>query len=192
MKFVGEYKEHLFTADGAVAVTFIARGQEKLKAVQIVNEMRTSLTTAKEAVKYTIDITKYRPKRSLDANAYFHVLVNKIAEVTKMGNDEIKVKMVLEYGTVARDEHGDKVGVKLPASVNVNLFYKYAKCFDTRIENGKEFNCYILYKRTRDLDSKEMARLIEGVVYEAQALGIETKTPDEIAQLEGICEKQKK
>jgi len=192
MKIVGEYKEHLFTADGAMAVTFIARGQEKNKAVQIVNKMQTSLTSAKDAVKYEISIKKYSPKRSIDANAYFHVLVNKIAEITKMGNDEIKVKMVLEYGTVARDGQGDKVGVKLPVSVNVNLFYEYAKCFDTRTENGKEFNCYILYKRTRDLDSKEMARLIEGVVYEAQELGIETKTPDEIARMEGIYEKQKK
>ena len=37
-------------------------------------------------------------------------------------------------------------------------------------------------RRTRDLDSKEMARLIDGAINEAQALGIDTDTPEQIAR----------
>ncbi len=190
VKFVGNVNpEYMFTADGEITAGFRASGNEKAKVLSFLAEMKTSLKEGKEAVKYVIDIKKYSPKRSLDANAYFHLLVDKIAEQLRIGNDECKVKMVLEYGTVATDEEGAKVGIKLPKSVNVNSIYPYAKWFDEREENGKKFNCYLIYKQTHTLDSKEMSRLIEGVVYEAQELGIKTATPDEIAQMEGIREK---
>ena len=130
-----------------------------------------------------VEIKNHVHKRSLDANAYFHVLVHKIAEAQGIGEDEAKVNLVLEYGSIMQDENGDKVGFKLPASVDVNMIYKYAKWFDKRIENGKEFNCYIIYEHTHKLDSKQMARLIDGTVYVAQDLGIETKSPDEIARI---------
>ena len=134
----------------------------------------------------TFKVTKYRQKRSTDANAYFHLLVGKIAQKLNLGSDEVKVNMVLEYGTVDTDDEGAKVGVKLPISVDVKKYYEYAKWFDKRMEDGMEFNCYIFYKKTRELDSKEMARLIDGVVYEAQQLGIGTMTPSEIAALASV------
>ena len=40
--------------------------------------------------KISIKIGKFKQKRSLDANAYFHVLVNKIAGKTKSSDDEVK------------------------------------------------------------------------------------------------------
>jgi hypothetical protein len=49
----------------------------------------------------------------------------------------------------------------------------------------------MVYKETHTLDTKEMARLIDGVVSEAQALGIETRTPDEIAQMKSLWETEK-
>jgi hypothetical protein len=129
-----------------------------------------------------IEIKKHRKRRSLNANAYFHLLVNKIAEHQGLGNEEVKTSLVVEYGALAKDGDGATVGFKLPASVDVTTLYRYVKCFDTRMENGKEFNCYLVYKQTHTLDSKEMARLIDGAVYTAQDLGIETDTPEMIAR----------
>lgn len=129
-----------------------------------------------------VEIVKYRNPRSKDANAYFHVLVNKLAEHQNLGDDEVKKSLVLDYGALAKDGDGATIGFKLPVSVDVSSIYPYAKVFDTRTENGKEFNCYLVYKRTHDLDSKEMARLIDGAIYEAQNLGIETDTPEQIAR----------
>lgn len=48
--------------------------------------------------------------------------------------------------------------------------------------DGKEYNCYLFYKRTRTLDSKEMARLIDGTIHVAQELGIDTDTPEQVAR----------
>jgi hypothetical protein len=130
-----------------------------------------------------VEIKQYRKRRSLDANAYFHVLARKIAEALNISEEESKVNLVLDYGAVMTDTEGGKVGFKLPASVDVNSIYKYAKWFDTRVEDGKEFNCYIVYKHTHEYDTKEMARLIDGTVYECQNLGIETASPAELESL---------
>lgn len=131
----------------------------------------------------SVDLKKYRQRRSLDANAYFHLLVGKIADSLHLGFEEVKTNLVTEYGAFERDDEGVKVGFKLPASVDVAKIYRYVKCFDTRIENGKEFNCYIVFKHTHLMDTAEMSRLIDGTVQEAKQLGIETLPPHKLAAL---------
>lgn len=132
---------------------------------------------------YDVEIKPHREKRSLDANAYFHVLVGKIAEALNIGFEECKTELVTEYGAFERDEDGVKVGFKLPASVDVSKIYRYVKCFDTREENGKLFNCYLVFKHTHMMDTKEMSRLIDGAVQEAKALDIETLPPAKLAAM---------
>jgi hypothetical protein len=149
--------------------------------VEVDADYRNEFDRLKEA-DLDIEIKKHRKRRSLSANAYFHVLVNKIAEAQGLGNDEIKTSLVCEYGSLAKDKDGSTVGFKLPESVDVTTIYPYVKCFDTRIEGGKTFNCYLVYKQTHLMDSKEMARLIDGAVYTAKDLGIETDTPEQLAK----------
>ena len=67
-------------------------------------------------------------------------------------------------------------------NVDVSTIYPYVKCFDTRVENGKLFKCYLVYKQTHLMDSKEMARLIDGAIEVAKELGIETDTPEQLAR----------
>ena len=73
-----------------------------------------------------IEIKKHRNKRSRSANAYFHVLVNKIAAETGESDDLVKERLVVAYGTVARDKDGCTVGFKLPVSVDVHDLYKWS------------------------------------------------------------------
>lgn len=128
-----------------------------------------------------VEIKKHREKRSNSANAYFHVLVNKIAGETGGKDEDVKKQLVLEYGVIAKDKDGISVGFKLPDTVDVDTIYPYVKCFDTREENGKLFKCYLVYKQTHLMDTKEMARLIDGAIEAAQELGIETDTPEQLA-----------
>ena len=129
-----------------------------------------------------IEIRKHREKRSLSANAYFHVLVNKIAAETGESDEAVKVRLVLDYGVVDKDGEGKLVGFKLPQAVDPTKYWPYTKYIETREENGKLFNCYLFYKHTSDMDSKEMARLIDGAISEARELGIETDTPEQLAR----------
>lgn len=133
-----------------------------------------------------VEIRKFRKKRSKNANAYFHLLVGKIAEARGLGIEEVKTLLNTEYGTLDRDEDGLLIGLKLPASVNPSRVYPYTKFIEDRVENGKGYKCYLIFKQTHDLDTKEMARLIDGTIHEAQELGIETETPEEIARWSGL------
>lgn len=130
----------------------------------------------------SIEIKKYREKRSKDANAYFHVLVNKIAEAQGLGNDEVKKSLVIEYGALARDEDGSIIVLVLPEAANIDNIYPYTKCYEVRKENNRVYNYYMVYKHTHELDSKEMSRLIDGAIYVAKDLGIQTETPEQIAK----------
>ena len=129
-------------------------------------------------VDLTVD--KWSDKRSIQANAYFHVLVNAIAKATKSSMDDVKKQLVLNYGTPARGSDGKYAAVKVPKNTDLDQFYKYYRHIGTD-ENGLDM--YILFKRTSDLNKDEMGRLITGTQDEAKALNIETLTPDELARM---------
>ena len=157
--------------------------------LEVDQDFRADYDKLKET-ELDIEIKKHREKRSKSANAYFHVLVNKIAAETGGSDEAVKKNLVLEYGAVARDGDGMRVGFKLPESVNVDTIYPYVKCFDTREENGKIFKCYLVYKQTHTMDTKEMARLIDGAIEVAQELGIETDTPEQLASYKKEWDRQ--
>jgi len=129
------------------------------------------------------EVKEYKEKRSKDANAYFHVLVNKLARYYDIADDEMKIKMNLQYGTIAKDDNGNSIGVKIPQGTNIRQFYDYAKWFGECEEGGIRFDKYLFYKRTHLLDRTEMTHLINGVVQECQDVNIETKTPAELESL---------
>lgn len=159
----------------------IGLNRKQRVTVEIDRDFREDYDRLKDA-ELDVEIKKHRNHRSLSANAYFHVLVSKIAAERGGSEEAAKSWLVCEYGTLAKDEDGLTVGFKLPASVDVSTIYPYVKCFDTREEGGKSFKCYLVYKQTHLMDSGEMARLIDGAVDEAKEMGIETDTPEQIAR----------
>ena len=132
-----------------------------------------------------VQVEKWSDKRSLQANAYFHVLVNKIAEVTKSSMDDVKKLLVSQYGTLARGSDGKYMAVKVPKNTDIEKIYPYFRHIGTD-ENGLDM--YLFFKHTADLNKDEMNRLIQGTVDEAKALNIETLTPQEIGRMVGKWE----
>lgn len=164
-----------FGMDGSGYLTLKVDAESKGAARTVVNEL--------SGHKLTATIDRWREKRSLSANAYFHVLCDKIAKAQRLGADEVKRALVCDYGAQATDEDGGLAGVMIPAKQEISSFYPYAKWFDTREIGGTTFDCYILYKQTHTLDTAEMSRLIDGAIQEAKQLGIETLTPAQYARM---------
>lgn len=188
ISFKGELKDFIRTIENDFILTI------KSKIGEIPIEELNSLKTAKNGLK--IDICRYREQRSLNSNAYFHFLVNKIAKKMNISDSECKIRMNLEYGSIATSKNGKQVVIKLPSDVDITEFYDYAKWIGEKEEKGLKLSYYVLYKQTHTLDTKEMSCLIDGVVEEAKALGIETLTPNELAEMKSLWgtyyEKQKK
>ena len=129
---------------------------------------------------FDIQVEKWSEKRSLQANAYFHVLCADIAKATKSSLDDVKKMLVLRYGTPARGKDTKYAAVKVPRNTDIDQFYPYARHIG-QDENGLDM--YILFKQTHTLNREEMSHLIDGTVYEAKALNIETLPPDELARM---------
>ena len=174
MRFKGRIVDHVMLANGEQRMTI----QSKDDLRGLFDQLHDSDVTA--------EVKKYRMPRSLDANAYFHLLVNRIAAAVGSSDEEVKRELVSKYGTMETSEDGAPYGIMLPASADVDRVYPYTYCFKSTEIKGKPYRCYLLFKRTRDLDSAEMSRLIDGTVSDAKELGIETMTPDQIRQLEGL------
>ncbi len=144
--------------------------------------------TSKELIKRLVELPddkkyelkEYKEKRSLNANAYFHVLVNQLARHFNISDEDMKIKMNLDYGTIARFEDGRIKGCKVPKETNMKEIYKYSKWYK---EDDDGYDCYIFYKETHTLDTKEMSQLINGVVQECEDAGVEVKTSEEIKSL---------
>lgn len=138
---------------------------------------------------YEIEVKKPRKARSLSANAYFHVLVDKLAKTSNISFAACKNELITSYGVV------DKVDdVPLIYKTNAppeymrereELHCKYIKTGD----DGAHW--YRIYKGSHDYNSKEFSQLLEGTISECKDQGIETLTPIELERMLKEWEKHK-
>ena len=133
--------------------------------------------------KVTVEIKEKRGGRSLDANAYCWVLCDKIA-----GTKGLMAKKTDVYKQAIRD-----YGVTTILPVENDRLPLILRAWDSQglgnthdiIEPSKHegYTNVRLYVGSSQYDSYEMSVLIDGLVADAQELGIDTMTPDEIARL---------
>lgn len=127
-----------------------------------------------------IEIKKPSEIRGLKPNAYLHVLLNKLARYYDIADDEMKIKMNLQYGTIATDENGKPIGCKLPKGTDMKTFYPYARWYKEDVDGC---DCYLFYKQTHTLTKQEFSKLLNGVVMECKDVGIETIDEIELKHL---------
>ena len=133
-----------------------------------------------------LKVVQYREGRSLDANAYFHVLVGKIAEVMDCSKVFIKNKMIAEYGQYEKI-NGKLITIPLDDDIeayDVEFCHLQPTTQTTINTAGKIFRINIVMRGSHTYDTKEMSELIKGTVQEEKALGIETATPQDIKEME--------
>lgn len=130
----------------------------------------------------TVEVKKFRPKRSLTANAYFHVLVGKIAEKMETSHAEIHNIMIARYGVMDEEVKNIILADDIPWQQLENLHLRPTSATKV-MDNGKLYRVYIVMKGSHTYDTKEMSTLIDGVVGEAKELEIETLTPIELERM---------
>lgn len=147
--------------------------------IQIIPE----LDSGKE---FDVEIKRHREKRSKNSNDYAWLLQDKIAKATGKGLDEIHEQMVLDYGVT------ETYSIKKCAFESAKRVFDYFKVLGESSVNDNEFVHVRVGIGTHLYDTKEMSDFINGVVQEAQNLGIETKTPNEIAEMLSLWEQGKR
>ena len=128
------------------------------------------------------EIKPYRQKRSLNANAYAWVLINEIANRLRTSKDEVYQEMLKRYGQ-------SKV-ISVLSEIDISRFVKYYEEIGKGHVEGKEFTHYRCFIGSSEYDSREMAILIDGIVDEAQELGIDTLPTTAVERMKALWQGQ--
>lgn len=143
------------------------------------------------AKKWDLSEHKEHRKRSLDSNAYFHVLADKLRQKLGISMARCKNHLIADYGQILY--LGDEPMIyktNAPEEYMMELETLHTKCVKVTTENGREVFFYRVYRGSHEYNTEEMSRLINGTVEECKAQGIETATPDEIARMQALWEQR--
>lgn len=127
------------------------------------------------------ELVKQKRKRSLDANAYFFVLADKLAEKLNIPKEDIYRNCIKEIGGVS-----DVVCVRNDAVEKLCEGWRHnglgwqTDTFPSKIEGCTNV---ILYYGSSTYNTEQMSRLINNIVEDCKIQGIETRTPNEIADM---------
>lgn len=134
-----------------------------------------------EGHEYVAEIKRYHERRSIDANTYCWVLIGKLAKKLRLKKEEIYLSYIRDIGgnsetVCVRSEAAeklcrgwesrglgwltDRIESKLPGCVNVVLYYG-----------------------SSSYDTAQMFCLIDNIIQDCKAQGIDTRTPEEIARM---------
>ena len=150
-------------------------------------------TTGKWSVSFDIDrpedvpqgeldltIKPYKPKRSLSANAYMWVLVGKLADKTGLPPDEIYRNAIRAVGI----SQLMVVNARAVSTID-HVWQAYGLgWFTERVDEDKDGEVILrCYYGSSSYDRKQMAALIDYIVQDCKAMGIETLTEQELSLL---------
>ena len=117
-------------------------------------------------------------KRTLTQNAYYWVLVGKLAAKVRLSHNEVHEMMIRSYGAY------DVFTVR--EDVPLNAYFKYYDIVGSAWMNGANYRHVRVFKGSSEMDSAEFSRLIDGMRQECEQQGIEVMTPTEIAALKYV------
>lgn len=127
------------------------------------------------------ELVKTKKRRSLDANAYAWVLVDKIAAAIRIPKEEVYQNTIKGIGGVS-----DIVCVKDAAVDKLRQNWsRNGLGWQTETMPSKIAGCtnVVLYYGSSAYDTKQMSALIDRLIEDAKALDIETLPPDRLEAL---------
>ena len=141
-----------------------------------------------------ITAVQWREKRSLNANAYAHALLTQIAREMGISMTEAKNRIMAEWGQVDTTEDGKQQTV----IIRDDIPWERLKWIHLRpttktkiLDDHRLYRVYLVIAGSHTYDTKTMSRFIDGIVEEAQELGIETLTPAELERMKATWQPTK-
>lgn len=158
----------------------LARNGGYLLTVSTREDVRELFDTMQD-IDVDVTVKKHREKRSLDANAYCWVLLDKLAEATGTPKADIYREAVKSVGgnteIVCVQERAVQ---KLRDGWQQNGIGWQTEIMDSKIDGCKNV---ILYYGSSTFDTKQMSRFIDNIIQDCRSVGIETMTPQQLDAL---------
>lgn len=132
----------------------------------------------------TVILKEYREKRSNNANSYFHKLCDEIRQKLNISMAHAKNDLITTYGQIWYLPDGEPWIYKSNAPLElVQELEDHHLKFIKNDPDDPAISWYKVFRGSHTYDTKEMSLLIDGTVFEAKELGIETLTPNELDKL---------
>lgn len=141
------------------------------------------------------DLKEHKEKRSRDSNAYFHVLVGKLAQAQTppISVACMKNMLIADYGQPQLIDDVPMIyKTNAPPEYMQELEHIHTKLVRIEVEKGANVYFYRVNRPTHTYNTAEMSKLIDGTVQECKNVGIETATPAELAHMAQLWEQNKK
>ena len=133
---------------------------------------------------YDLEIKEHRKKRSLDANAYAWVLINKIADALRITPKEIYRQAIQNVGG-----NYEILPVKAEAAEHFKQVWEAQGLGWPCVDMGKSkidgYRNLRAYYGSSTYSTTQMAQLIDILIQDCRALDIEVKSEEEIASIMG-------
>lgn len=127
-----------------------------------------------------VEIKKYRKRRSLDANAYAWVLIDRLADKLRMAKTDVYRELIRNIGGVSQTVCvQDKAVQDLISGWSHNGLGWFAETMPSKLAGCTNV---ILYYGSSSYDSAQMSALLDLLIDDCKAQGIETTTPEELAK----------
>lgn len=164
---------HELTGKLAYMVGFTAKGHpiltleinEKNPALQMVDELHS-------AEKLTIKIEKYNPKRSLNANSYYWLLLGKLSKAFNISSSYCHNLMLRRYGALEEFD-GQVVYWVIPDTEEASRKADEAETYHIKptanVREGNDgimYRTYLLLKGSHEYTRTEFTKLVNGLVDE--------------------------
>ena len=164
-----------------ISIDFNTR-KPKISLLLDTNEL-SIVEELKNENKLNIELKKYRKPRSLDANKYFWKLLQEVCDYKDIDTIEEYKRRVKELGIFKQFKimiQDVKTFEKIWTDRGIAWF---CEIVDTTYIGDTEFKIINAYYGSSSYNSKQMSRLIDNLVQDCKAVGIETKPQAEIDSL---------
>ena len=141
-----------------------------------------NLVRNRKRMLYDLEVKEHRQKRSLDANAYAWVLINKLADAMRLPPTIVYKQAIMNVGG-----NYEVIPIKEEAADHFKHIWE-AKglgwpCIDMGASKISGYRNLVAYYGSSTYDTRQMSQLIDNLVQDCKALDIETMTPEKLALL---------
>lgn len=162
--------------DGGLWIQLDSRAAARRIAFELAPEMQSGK-------QFDMEIKRHRERRSLDANAYCWVLLDKLAAVLRVPKTEIYRDLIQNIGG-----NSEIIPIRQEAVETFCQAWERNGCGWITVRTGtsklKGYENIIVYYGSSVYDTAQMSRLIDLLVQECREQGIETLPPDKLAMMQ--------
>lgn len=138
------------------------------------------------------DLTEHKEKRTLSQNAIYWQMLGKVADKLKLPKPVLHNMMLREYSNPML--FGDKAARTLlpdtdeaeETALKSDTVHLRPTSQVRTLGDGITYRTYVVLKGSSDMDTKEMSVLVDGIMEEAKAQGIDTISPAELERIRQI------